>query len=371
MNLNKELTFEDILDNIDCNSMDDLSYEDSIMNLHDYLNDSNIIANEAYLTLELLQNNMANEAFKIELRTGLHKIIDKLKEVIYRIFIAIQDFFKNIMVMIQSKLFKYDVKLLYEYGKIIKNYYESPNSDKNITVNVTNYAIPDPISNYILDKKLLEEYIPELCNIIKDKIHDIETGPQIKIPLDNPIQSATHPIEMIKTTMGNIPWDKEALKTSEYKHLSNKKYPFIETLQEFYSKLLKKSNTGTISELNISQIIRDKYYGSEKKKVDKSVKLVISKPEDYFEMISEDNYNAFKTNRNNYEQIISDIKSKIREFTDNAAGLEYDLIAFNLSGYIKYMNILFKIPLTYWNLYYDLRNTCIICMKAIINNYKI
>jgi hypothetical protein len=274
---------------------------------------------------------------KSDLSIG-EKFIRKAKELASRIWAAIKNFFLSIFHFFQSKVFQADKMLSNTNFPIITEYYN--NRAKNITANLTEYAISDPVAEYIKDAKVLQLSIPLLRNAILNIINTVET----------------------RDIAGKANQRAMSANIDEVQAIANHIYGGI---------LPSGANASILSEMNISRFIRQKYFGESKHTKEQEIRDVIKHPNIYEAIMSDSSYRSFKDLFRENEKTIREASREMDKFRSelqniNVSSTFYTELQQKSFMYRRLLTTMLFTCVAYWDLYFTIYSDTLRSIRAIL-----
>lgn len=269
-----------------------------------------------------------------------------IKDVLTRMWAAIQDFFKSVLNFFQSTVFRRDINILQKNFRYLQRYY-TDNSAPSIKCNLTVYMSRDPFNVFINDSEILQRSIPAITNEIRILTEEIRNN---------------HPNKSQER--------KYAYKEDEHSER-------IKSIQdEIFSKVIPSHlNPRLVTEDTIVGDIRSKYFGEKKEKLEQEIKDVITNLDSYSKLISQESFDVFKRMKDECDRSITTSLREINQFKDDVTAQKggkdlYDMMRANVVSYKRLLSMLLRMSILYWELYYTFRTDSISAANAIINYYS-
>jgi hypothetical protein len=266
--------------------------------------------------------------------------IRKMKELISRVWMSIKNFFISIFHFFQSKIAQTDKLLSDTNFSKIQAYYSN---NQNTNVKLTQYSVSNPIDEYMKDSEILKTSIPKLRNAIISVISSVE----------NPVSDFRYKRSQ-NITDNNI------------EEVSN-------IIEEIYRGILPHNlNSDIANEMNISRIIRHKYFGDSKKKVSQEIKSVVDNPAIYEYIISNDAFKSFRELYKENEKTINEATKEVDRFKKSLQDIYvnstyYSDLQRKMVIYRKLLTTMLFTVIIYWELYFTIRSDVMACARAIVN----
>jgi hypothetical protein len=267
----------------------------------------------------------------------------KVRELAKRVWTAIKNFFISIFHFFQSKIVQTDKMLSSTNFSLITGYYENRNK---VMVKVLKYNVDDVGKEFLKDSKILQNSIPALRDAILSVISSVE----------NPI--------------GDL------VRQENQDHIARSVEETGKIIQDIYKGILPLNlNIDLVNEINITKLIRQKYFGNAKKSVEQDIRTVISDASLYEYIISDEAFKSFRSMYRENEKTIQEATRKVDKFKQVLENIEvsstfYMDLQTNMGIYRRLLTTMLFTCTSYWELYFTIYSDIIRCAKAIIDAGK-